>query len=199
MRSIALALPLLFLTADLVTAKFDWGRPWKNSGLDIWPAFVEETGKHTGYYQLDCSRARNRVNEKPVGGEPFLGGPNDPNKDPWSTIEDCENYCRCNMFGELLLNPIAGMPCNDDIFLRKCVGSQNPGAFECSCKWIQKQPSDKLSIKATWKDVPEYWPGSEGSPPGERQHNTPNDGTPNYSSGGWNIPLYSPSDLRKNK
>ncbi|KAK6501974.1 hypothetical protein TWF481_009793 [Arthrobotrys musiformis] len=162
---------LLLLTADLALAKFNWGAPWKNSKLDGWPLYVEPTGKKSGWYQLDCHHARLMVDKEIGAGKgQYLGGPNNPDTDPFGVIEDCERSCRCNMFGEFLLSPLAGERCNSDVFLEKCIATENAG-LGCTCKWIQQQPMSESHINtASWRPQPDDFPGSDPSAP--QQHST---------------------------
>ncbi|RVD85978.1 uncharacterized protein DFL_004276 [Arthrobotrys flagrans] len=156
MRSIALVLPtfLLLLTTELVLAKFNWGRPWDNSKLGGWEVYVEASGSWTGFYQLSCQSAKDRVQK----GE--LGGTKSSSKDALQAIKECETSCRCNMFGEFLLNPLASEVCNNDSFLKKCIGSDRD-ALACICTWSQGVEGQIIK----WKQQPNNNPGEKGDAP----------------------------------
>ncbi|KAK6519851.1 hypothetical protein TWF506_000145 [Arthrobotrys conoides] len=157
MRSICLVLPtfLFILTAELVLAKRNWGSEWLNSKLndDRWKVSVEPSGLYTGWYQLACEPARAAAREE-----------RSSNKSPTSVVDACETSCRCNMFGELLLNPLAAEICNNDSFLKKCVSTERNG-LGCKCIWLQQTQKGKKPIKANWRDLPDKSPGEKGDAP----------------------------------
>ncbi|KAK6348620.1 hypothetical protein TWF718_006409 [Orbilia javanica] len=189
---------LLLTAANPALAKFNWGSAWKNSKLDGWDAHFERSGSLTGWYQLSCKVAKERV----VHGN-FLGGPLNSGKAPLDVIANCERSCRCNMFGQFLLNPLAGEVCNTDIFLRRCIASDR-GGLGCVCAWVQQQDEASSGVSGQWRDQPFRSPGEKGDAPGNMKHSGPHSdaetapGTnPADSGGGWHFKWSDEKDFKR--
>ncbi|KAK6340562.1 hypothetical protein TWF696_008889 [Orbilia brochopaga] len=120
-------IPLLWqgALAGPASKEFDW----KNSKLDLWPMYLEETAQVTGYYQLTCWAARR--GETPQLADTF-GKPTG-----YNILDDCERSCRVNAWGELLLNPRASGACTQDFFLKLCIEKA-----QCKGSWVEKDASN---------------------------------------------------------
>ncbi|KAF3090527.1 hypothetical protein TWF569_002345 [Orbilia oligospora] len=162
MRSIGLVLNTFFfiLAADLVLAKWNWGSEWKNSKLDDdrWQVSVEPTGQKTGWYQLSCKKARGEVRDGKLLAQ-------NKDHDGVQVVNNCEKSCRCNMFGEVLLNPLAAEICNNDTFLKKCMATDR-GGLGCKCTWIQQPRLAFSEVASDWlKGLQDTNPGEKGDSP----------------------------------
>ncbi|KAJ6262597.1 hypothetical protein Dda_3408 [Drechslerella dactyloides] len=113
---------------------------WTNSRLDGWPMYIEPTAQITGFYQLSCWNSRT--------------DPNPDVKKLWQSrnglemLTKCEQNCRCNAWGEFLLNPASDVAsCTSDNELRICVEKA-----KCECVWTELNAKDTTNQPTSAND-----------------------------------------------
>ncbi|KAF3941602.1 hypothetical protein ABW19_dt0208392 [Dactylella cylindrospora] len=123
-------------------------RDWTNSKQADWPVYIIPTGKINGFYELECSDARN----SPEARQPDSTLP--------AELVICETNCRCNAYGEFYLNPLEQGGCNHDIFLQRCFN------YGCKCVWVQQNSEYNNDNPHRWRrDQLEVMPPRPKDPP----------------------------------